>query len=151
MAASLTCGSSRRAAWAQVALSSGGVCTTWYMRRLFETSRHIAVPMRQMWEVPFDVARWPEWTPTVDSVERLDAGPFGVGACQGAAAQAASGRCGRSPRASTAGSFMWEAKGPRMKTIARHEVVTDGAGSMVTLSLEQTGPMGPVAGACGAS
>jgi hypothetical protein len=32
-----------------------------------------------------------------------------------------------------------------MKTIARHEVVPDGAGSKVTLSIEQTGPMGAVA------
>ena len=32
-----------------------------------------------------------------------------------------------------------------MKTIARHEVVPDGTGSKVTLSIEQTGPMGAVA------
>jgi hypothetical protein len=32
-----------------------------------------------------------------------------------------------------------------MRTIARHEVVPDGAGSRVTLSIEQTGPMGAVA------
>ncbi len=32
-----------------------------------------------------------------------------------------------------------------MRTIARHEVVPDGTGSTVTLSIEQTGPMGAVA------
>jgi hypothetical protein len=32
-----------------------------------------------------------------------------------------------------------------MRTIARHEVVPDGDGSKVTLSIEQTGPMGAVA------
>ena len=32
-----------------------------------------------------------------------------------------------------------------MKTIARHEVVPDEGGSKVTLSIEQTGPMGGVA------
>ena len=42
-------------------------------------------------------------------------------------------------------SFTWEATGPGMRTIARHEVVPDGDGSRVTLSIEQTGPMGAVA------
>ena len=42
-------------------------------------------------------------------------------------------------------SFTWVAKGPGMKTIARHEVVSDEGGSKVTLSIEQTGPMGSVA------
>ena len=32
-----------------------------------------------------------------------------------------------------------------MKTIARHEVVPDANGSTVTLSIEQTGPMGAIA------
>jgi hypothetical protein len=32
-----------------------------------------------------------------------------------------------------------------MRTIARHEVVPDAAGSKVTLSIQQTGPLGAVA------
>jgi hypothetical protein len=32
-----------------------------------------------------------------------------------------------------------------MRTIARHEVVPDATGSQVTLSIQQTGPMGAVA------
>lgn len=115
------------------------------MRRLFTTSRHIDAPTGPVWEVLSDVARWPEWTPTVDSVGRLDDGPFGVGS-------RARIRQPKLPRAVwevtevvPGGSFTWEAKGPGMKTIGRQEVVPDGAGSTVTLSIEQTGPMGAVA------
>jgi uncharacterized membrane protein len=115
------------------------------MRRLFSTSRHIDAAPGPVWEVLHDVARWPEWTPTVDSVERLDDGPFGVGS-------RAKLRQPKLPQAVwevtevVAGrSFTWEAKGPGMKTIGRHEVVPDGAGSTVKLSIEQTGPMGAVA------
>ncbi|QNN52336.1 SRPBCC family protein [Nocardioides mesophilus] len=126
------------------------------MSRLFETSRRIEAPTAPVWEVLFDVARWPDWTPTIDSVQRLDDGPFGVGS-------RAKVRQPKLPQAEwevtevVAGrSFTWEARGPGMKTIARHEVVPDsgdegdggdggGSGSRVTLSIEQTGPMGAVA------
>jgi uncharacterized membrane protein len=115
------------------------------MTRFFETTRHIEAPTHAVWDVLFDVAHWPDWTPTIDSVERLDDGPFGVGSrakvrqpklpqAQWEVTEVVDGR-----------SFTWEARGPGMKTIARHEVVPDGTGSQVTLSIEQTGPMGAVA------
>jgi uncharacterized membrane protein len=116
------------------------------MPRFFETTRHINAPTETVWEVLFDVARWPEWTPTVDSVERLDDGPFQVGS-------RAELRQPKLPRAVwevtevvDGRSFTWEATGPGMRTIGRHEVVPDGDGSLVRLSIEQTGPMGAVAG-----
>ena len=118
------------------------------MNRFFETSRHIDAPVEPVWDVLYDVARWPEWTPTVDSVERLDDGPFAVGS-------RARLRQPKLPRAEwevtevtqvmDGRSFTWEARGPGMRTIARHEVVPDADGSTVTLSIEQTGPMGAVA------
>jgi carbon monoxide dehydrogenase subunit G len=115
------------------------------MTRFFETSRHIDAPSQSVWEVLYDVARWPEWTPTVDSVERLDDGAFGVGS-------RARVRQPKLPRADwevtdvvDGRSFTWEARGPGMRTIARHEVVPDASGSTVTLSIEQTGPMGGLA------
>jgi uncharacterized membrane protein len=115
------------------------------MERFFETTRHIDAPTQQVWEVLFDVARWPEWTPTIERVERLDEGPFQVGS-------RATVRQPKLPRAvwevtevADGRSFTWRAKGPGMETIARHEVVPDGAGSKVTLSIEQTGPLGAVA------
>ena len=115
------------------------------MTRFFETSRHIAAGTQPVWEVLYDVARWPEWTPTIDSVQRLDHGAFGVGS-------RAKVRQPKLPQAEwevtevvDGRNFTWEARGPGMKTIARHEVVPDGDGSTVTLSIEQAGPMGAVA------
>ena len=115
------------------------------MSRLFTTSRHIDAPAQLVWEVLFDVARWPEWTPTIDSVERLDDGQFEVGS-------RAEVRQPRLPKAVwevsevvEGRSFTWEAKGPGLKTIARHDVVPDADGCTVTLSIEQTGPMGVLA------
>lgn len=115
------------------------------MKRFFETTRHIDAPTPSVWEVLVDVARWPEWTPTIEHVHRHDHGPLQVGS-------RAEVRQPKLPRAVwevtevvDGRSFTWEATGPGMKTIARHQVVPDGSGSMVTLSIEQTGLMGAVA------
>ena len=115
------------------------------MDRLFQTTRHIDAPPRPVWEVLFDVVGWPAWTPTIESVERLDDGPFRVGS-------RAKVRQPRLPQVLwvvsevvDGRSFTWEARGPGMKTVARHEVVPDGTGCKVTLSIEQTGPLGAVA------
>ena len=115
------------------------------MNRFFETTRHIDSPAPPVWDVLFDVAHWPEWTPTIDTVERLDDGPFGVGS-------RANVRQPKLPRATwevteveDGRSFTWVASGPGMRTIARHEVVPDASGCTVTLSIEQAGPMGAVA------
>jgi len=115
------------------------------MNRFFTTTRHIDADAAAAWDVLFDVARWPEWTPTIDSVERLDNGPLVVGS-------RTSVRQPKLPRATwevteveDGRSFIWEASGPGMRTIARHEVVPDANGCTVSLSIEQTGPMGAVA------
>jgi uncharacterized protein YndB with AHSA1/START domain len=115
------------------------------MSHLFTTTRHIDAATEPVFDVLFDVGRWPDWLPTVDSVERLDDGPLEVGS-------RAKVRQPKLPKAEwqvsevVAGrSFTWEATGPGLRTIGRHEVVPDGTGSTVTLSIEQTGPMSGVA------
>jgi uncharacterized protein YndB with AHSA1/START domain len=115
------------------------------MTTTFETKRHIDAAPQRVWEVLYDVDRWPQWTPTVDRVERLDDGPLDVGS-------RAKVRQPKLPQAVwevtdvvDGRSFTWQAKGPGMRTIGRHQVVADDTGSTVTLSIEQAGPMGGVA------
>ena len=115
------------------------------MQRVFTTSRHIDAPAPEVWRVMADVVRWPEWTPTVDSVERLDEGPFGVGSRARVRQPRLPAATWRVSELVDGRSFTWEATGPGMRTVGRHEVVPDGTGSRVTLGIEQAGPVGAVA------
>jgi uncharacterized protein YndB with AHSA1/START domain len=113
--------------------------------KTFTTTRHLDAPPERAWQVMFDVVRWPEWTPTIDSVERLDDGPLAVGSRVRIRQPKLPQAVWEVTEVVAGRSFTWRATGPGMATIGRHEVVPDGTGSSVTLSIEQTGPMGAVA------
>ncbi|MDP9366315.1 MAG: SRPBCC family protein [Chloroflexota bacterium] len=105
----------------------------------------IAAPPEQVWAVMSDVARWPEWTASVTSVERLDRAPLGVGS-------RARVRQPRFPVAVWTVSaldpgrfFEWRSPAPGLLSVAGHRV--DDAGdraSRATLSITWSGPLAPV-------
>lgn len=115
------------------------------MQRFFETSRHIDSSPDLVWAVISDVARWPEWTPTIDRVERLDEGPLRVGSRAKVWQPKLPKALWEVTEVVDGRSFTWEATGPGMRTIARHVVTPEASGATITLSIEQTGPMGAVA------
>jgi len=115
------------------------------MSRTFTTTRHVAASPQQVWEVLFDVVRWPEWTPTIDSLEPLDDGPLAVGSRVRIRQPKLPPAVWEVTEVVDGRRFTWQATGPGMRSIGRHEVVPDGTGSTVTLSIEQAGPMGAVA------
>ena len=113
----------------------------------FEASIDIAAPAERVFAVYSDVERWPEWTRSVTSVERLDDGPLRVGSRARV----------RQPRLPTAvwevtelvpdRSFTWVARGPGIVTTGSHVVTPlDGDGVNATAALEQAGPLGSLMG-----
>ena len=82
----------------------------------------IAAPPERVWPVVVDVERWPERIPTVDAVERLDAGPLAVGSRTRL----------QQPRLPTAvwmvteladgSSYTWESSSPGVTITATHVV-----------------------------
>src|SRR5450631_2280392 len=105
----------------------------------------IDAPPDRVWAVMRDVERWPEWTPTVTSIRRLDTGPLAEG----------SRVVIRQPSLPPAKwyvtalndkerSFTWMTRGPGMRLHARHWVEDNGHGSCATLSIQFSGPLGPL-------
>lgn len=115
------------------------------MRR-FRISVDISAPPERVWDVMSDVVRWCEWTPSVTSIRRLDAGPIGVG----------SRAVIRQPKFPPAWwtvtslepgrSFTWVSRAPGMAVVARHGVESIATGTRATLSLELQGPLGGLFG-----
>ena len=108
----------------------------------FEASIQIEAPLARVFEIFSDVERWPEWTASVTSVERLDPGPLRVGS---------KARI-RQPKLPVAtwevtefveGShFIWVAKAPGVTTVGGHFVEAAGVGTLATSRLDQNGPGG---------
>lgn len=114
----------------------------------FEASIDITAPAEHVFAVYSDVERWPEWTRSVTSVERLDEGPLRVGSRARI----------RQPRLPVAvwevtevvpdRSFTWVARGPGVITTGSHVVTPLDGGDRVkaTALLEQAGLLGPLVG-----
>jgi len=125
----------------------------------YETSVRIAASARKVWAVLRDVERWPEWTPTVRRVDRVESAPEYVPGADGPSGELAEGDVVsiKQPRMPTlswtvvdwnpARSFAWSASGAGVRTVADHRIeATDDLGVTVTLSIRQSGPLAPVIG-----
>jgi uncharacterized membrane protein len=112
----------------------------------YSISVQIDAPPEQVWAVMSDVERWHEWTASIRSVKRTNAGPFRIGA------RARVHQPGLPPAdwvvtALEEGRFFdWESRAPGIRVLARHRVDPAGAGSRVTLSIQYSGPLGNVFG-----
>ena len=104
----------------------------------------IAAPAELVWSTIADVERWPDWTASVTSVQRLDEGPLRVGS------QAKIKQPGFPAVVWTVtdcvdgSSFAWEASSPGVHSVGTHTVTGDENGSSIRLVISQTGPLGGV-------
>ncbi len=110
----------------------------------FSISVEIQASSDRVWGVLYDIERWPEWTPTVTSIQRVDRGPLAVGS-------RARIRQPKLPPAEwqvteldEGKRFTWVTRSPGVRVTARHRVDAGGGGSRATLSLEFAGLLGPL-------
>lgn len=112
----------------------------------FDHSVTVQAPPERVWAIFSDVAKWPEWTSTIDSVERLDEGRIHVGAKTRI----------RQPKLPVAiwevtevvegEYFEWVSRAPGIRTIGGHRVTATPEGTVATSTIIQEGPIGWVFG-----
>ena len=106
----------------------------------WEHTVEIDAPAETVWQLTTEVTGWPEFTPTMTSVERLDAGPLRVGS------RARIKQPGQSAAIWTVTSldgdrrcFTWQTRRLGLIMAGSHLVQERGQGCRNTLGIELTG------------
>lgn len=110
----------------------------------FSISIEIRAPSDRVWAVMSDIERWPEWTPTVTSIQRLDRGPLAVGSRARIRQPKLPPAKWQVTELEEGRSFTWVSRGPGVRVTARHGVEANQGGSQATLSLQFSGFFGPL-------
>jgi uncharacterized protein YndB with AHSA1/START domain len=110
----------------------------------FTVAVSINAPPERVLAVLCDVERWPEWTPTMTSVQRLDHGPFGIGSSARIVQPKLRPAVWQVTELDKNRSFTWVARAPGVRMKAAHFVEPEGDGSRAALSFEFSGLLGPV-------
>lgn len=104
-----------------------------------ENSIHIDAPRETVWSVTEDIDRWSEWTPTVESIQRLDQGSFDVGSTA-LIKQPGQPEARWIVTSLTRGeSFTWESNIRGIRVIATHELASAQNGTRNLLRIELSG------------
>jgi uncharacterized membrane protein len=94
-----------------------------------------------VWRVTADVERWPEWTPTVTSVELLGGGPIGPGSVARIKQPAQPESEWRVTVFEPGRRFAWETQRRGLRMVGWHEFEPAGAGTTNTLRVEAEGAL----------
>jgi uncharacterized membrane protein len=106
----------------------------------------IAAPASVVWDLTADVERWPEITPTMTTVQRLDEGPLAVGS-QARIKQPRQGeRTWTVTRLEPGRSFAWATNALGMRMEGGHTITGDERACLNLLTLDVTGLLAPVLG-----
>ena len=109
--------------------------------QLYEETIEVHADPQRVWEVLVDVESWPDWTPSMTTVEVLSPRPLGPGS------RVAIKQPRLAPAEMTVDeyvegrSFAWSSEMKGLRTVADHRVEPTPTGSRVTLVLRQSGPL----------
>jgi uncharacterized protein YndB with AHSA1/START domain len=113
----------------------------------FTKTIDIAAPPDWVWDAMTDVEHWPDWTASVTSIKRLDAGPFAVGSRARIKPPKLLPAIWTVTALIPGRSFTWISGMPGLRVTGHHEVESGMSGSRVTLSIQFEGIFRGVAAA----
>ena len=112
--------------------------------RIFDIAVDISAPPDRVWQVMSDVERWAEWTQSVQSVKRLDDGPFRIGSRARVKQPKFLPAVWVVTELDAPRSFTWVTRSPGMFASGKHRVEPTARGSRATLSVAYGGLLGGI-------
>jgi uncharacterized membrane protein len=104
-----------------------------------EDSLRINTSPDVVWDVTIDIERWPEWSPTMTSVERIDSGPFRVGSQARIRQPALPEATWTVIQLEPGQRFTWETRVRGIHMVASHAITPDAGATTSTLRIEMRG------------
>jgi uncharacterized protein YndB with AHSA1/START domain len=111
----------------------------------FETSTTINAAPERVWAVLTDVVHWPDWTPTVLSVDWVE-GDFTTGGVARIKQPGMPTLDWTITEIAPGGSFTWTSRSAGVTTVATHRLVPTDVGVAVTLGIEHSGALAGMVG-----
>lgn len=109
---------------------------------IVENERSIEAPLSIVWTVTENVTDWPSWTPTMESVVRLDDGPLDVGSTTRIKQPRLPEAVWKVTSLTRGVQFKWESKVRGIHMIASHELSPCGEDTKCVLRVEVRGILG---------
>lgn len=106
----------------------------------------IAAPAERVWELTLDVERWPQLTPTITKVERLDDGPMAIGSQARIKQPAQGARVWTVNTLEPRRRFIWSTKVMGSRMTGGHQLTETADGTRNHLTVDIDGPLAPVLG-----
>ena len=110
----------------------------------FTISVDIQAPPERVWLTMRDVERWPEWTPSVTRVQRLDHGPFARGSRARVRQPKLLPAVWQVTDLNEGRNFTWVTRSPGLQVTGGHSVEPTNGGSRVELTIDFAGLFAPL-------
>ena len=101
----------------------------------------IDAPPNRVWAVLTDVERWPEWSPTMTTVTRIETGMFRTGSNTRIKQPKLPESIWRATSLTPQASFTWTSRSRGVTTEAKHVLVPLGEGTRAENHVRQTEPL----------
>ncbi len=105
----------------------------------YEETTLIDAPVDLIWRLTTEIGDWPAFMPTVQRLERLDAGPLRVGSTARLKQPGQTATVWTVTRLEPQRDFSWEARRPSIRMTGRHLLEPTGEGTRNTLVLDLEG------------
>ncbi len=108
----------------------------------YRTTIDIDAPPELVWRVLIDVERWPEWTPSVTTVQRIETGMFRTGSNVRIKQPRLPLMMWKVSALTPHEAFTWTSRSRGVNTVARHVIKgREGGGTRAEGHLQQNGPL----------
>jgi carbon monoxide dehydrogenase subunit G len=112
-----------------------------------ENTIKIAAPIEKVWDITLDVEKWPDHTPTMTTIQRLDSGPLKVGSKVRIKQPGQRAKVWTITLVDPLTGFAWSAKLMGMTMAATHQLTPSNTGTTNALLVDIEGGLTPLLGA----